>query len=63
MIKDFEFGVEGEFAVMCGVIKVVGVREYDIMVGKGELHLIFIDGENIGDDGSLEFLEKRTHGG
>ena len=63
MIKHFESGVKGEMAVMSRVAEVVCIRKYDVMVGEGQLHFIFVNGENIAEDGSLKFLEKRAHAG
>lgn len=61
MIEDLEFCIKDEMAMMGWLSEIVRVWEYDVMVGEGQLYIIFIDRENIAKDGPLEFLEERAH--
>jgi len=38
---------------MSGMPEVMCLWEYDMMIGKGELHILFVDGENISKSWSL----------
>lgn len=43
---------------MGGLSEIVGIGEHDVMVGEGELHIVFVHAENIAEEGPLEFLQQ-----